>query len=61
MLTWRSGGRARAAEYLQNGYIPMGCSDADVSRSMNYWHSDYALSRAAVRAASLRVTASRVE
>ena len=29
----------------------MGCSDADVSRSMNYWHSDYALAQAATELA----------
>lgn len=34
-------------EYVKLGYIPQGCSDADVSRSMNYWHSDWALSQAA--------------
>jgi putative alpha-1,2-mannosidase len=38
-------------QYQQLGYIPQGCSDADVSRSMNYWHADYALSRAATELA----------
>jgi putative alpha-1,2-mannosidase len=37
--------------YLDLGYIPQGCSDADVSRSMNYWHSDYALAQAATELA----------
>ena len=35
------------------GYIPQGCSDADVSRSMNYWHGDYALSQAATELAKV--------
>merc|ERR1712166_987558 len=42
-----SEGRVCLEEYIQLGYIPQGCSDADVSRSMNYWHSDWALSQAA--------------
>ena len=42
-----SEGRVCLDEYKQLGYIPQGCSDADVSRSMNYWHSDWALSQAA--------------
>lgn len=40
-------GRVCLQEYIKLGYIPQGCSDADVSRSMNYWHSDWALSQAA--------------
>ena len=40
-------GRVCLDNYTALGYIPLGCSDATVSRSMNYWHSDYALSVAA--------------
>mmetsp|Transcript_115375 Transcript_115375/g.230032 ORF Transcript_115375/g.230032 Transcript_115375/m.230032 type:complete len:804 (-) Transcript_115375:257-2668(-) len=43
-----SNGRACLKEYLEFGYIPFNCSDADVSRSMNYWHSDYAIGNAAL-------------
>ena len=46
-------GRVCLQEYLDLGYIPQGCSDADVSRSMNYWHSDYALSQAATELAKV--------
>jgi len=42
-----SNGRVCLKEYLELGYIPFNCSDADVSRSMNYWHSDYAIGNAA--------------
>ena len=40
-------GRVCLREYIALGYIPSNCSDAVVSRSMNYWHSDYAIGRAA--------------
>lgn len=41
-------GRECLQVYIDKGYIPWdaGC-DATVSRSMNYWHSDYAISQAA--------------
>lgn len=42
-----SNGRVCLEEYLRLGYISNNCSDAQVSRSMNYWHSDYALGNAA--------------
>ena len=36
-----SGGAGRVClpQYEKLGYIPTSCSDAQVSRSMNYWHS----------------------
>jgi predicted alpha-1,2-mannosidase len=40
-------GRVCLNNYTALGYIPYECSDATVSRSMNYWHGDYALSAAA--------------
>ena len=46
-----SGGAGRVClpEYIQLGYIPTNCTagSAQVSRSMNYWHSDLAISNAA--------------
>lgn len=40
-------GRVCLAEYIDLGYISSNCSDAQVSRSMTYWHGDYALGNAA--------------
>ena len=46
-----SGGAGRVClpEYIKLGYIPTNCTagSAPVSRSMNYWHSDLAISNAA--------------
>lgn len=42
-----SRGRVCLREYIELGYIPAGCSDAQVSRSMTYWHGDYGISQAA--------------
>lgn len=38
-----SNGRTCLKVYLEWGYIHNNCSDAQVSRSMNYWHSDFAI------------------
>lgn len=40
-------GRVCLREYMDLGYIPSTCSNAQVSRSMNYWHADYAIGNAA--------------
>lgn len=43
-----SEGRLCLANYTALGYVPSDAPcDAGVTRSVNYWHSDYALSRAA--------------
>jgi predicted alpha-1,2-mannosidase len=46
-----SGGNGRACltEYASHGFIPLECTDAraPASTSMNYWHSDWAIGRAA--------------
>merc|ERR1712050_651785 len=43
----KGNGRVCLDEYLKLGDIPSNCSDAQVSTTMNYWHSDYALGQAA--------------
>jgi len=42
-------GRACMDSYLSYGYIPQGDCSAAVSRTMNYWQSDYAVSQAAIK------------
>lgn len=42
-------GRACMDSYLSYGYIPQGDCSAAVSRTMNYWQSDYAVAQAAIK------------